>query len=156
MTLWQDFIGATFLASLAADAAGAATGEGVRHFSLDLHSAAATSKPSPYLPVCVIAAKSPTPSGQEAAETEEGLGAGCVKAWCDRAGRPLAVGQEPVVLHGQNEVRIPRRKRGGKERGRHVASFACAWAVLCIHGGAADVERCHTEALSRQSSTHVG
>lgn len=114
VTLWQDFIGATFLASLAAGAgadatAGAAAGEGIRHFSLDLHSAAATSKPSPYLPVCVIATKSPTPSGHEPVETEQGLGEGRVTAWCDRSGRPLAIGQEPIVLHGQNEVRILRR-----------------------------------------------
>lgn len=122
VTLWQDFIGSAFLASLAPPAAAAAAdthpggGGGDRCWALDLHSAAATSKPSPYLPMCMVAVK-PGPDGAEEEEAGEsgrsttdceGIrgGAARVAAWCDRAGRPLAPGGEPVVLTGEKEVRI--------------------------------------------------
>ena len=77
VTLWQDFIGSTFLSSLSFAPAKTAnanantntnsntttncdSGGGGEGWTLDLHSVAAASKPSPYLPVCVIAIK---PSG---------------------------------------------------------------------------------------------
>lgn len=123
VTLWQDFIGSAYLRSLAPPAAAAAAADvHDRCWALDLHSAAATSKPSPYLPVCVIAAK----PGADGAEEEEGAWAGegaRVAAWCDRAGRPLAPGGEPIVLAGEKEVRLPHWHYfllGGREAGREV------------------------------------
>lgn len=114
VTLWQDFIGAAFLASLAPRATTAAA---AHCWTLDLHCAAAVSKPSPYLPVCVVATAAQTSPGSPGeqgggedgqGETGEGAAAGGggvrVAAWCDRAGRPLAPGGEPAVLKGQMEV----------------------------------------------------
>lgn len=120
VTLWQDFIGSAFLGSLAPPvAAAAAATASDRHWALDLHSATATSKPSPYLPVCVIAAK-PGAHGAEAEEGgrstdgEEVKEEARVAAWCDRAGRPLAPGGEPIVLAGEKEVRCRRRRGDGR------------------------------------------
>lgn len=119
VTLWQDFIGSAFLSSFAPaavlPAAGAAAaaansggdGGGMSSWKLDLHSATAASKPSPYLPVCVVAVKSSaTHEGEPIAEAggEGGGEAMRVTAWCDRAGRPLGVGGEPSVLVGETEV----------------------------------------------------
>ncbi|CAM9527381.1 unnamed protein product, partial [Hapterophycus canaliculatus] len=118
VTLWQDFIGSAFLASLGpATAASAATGPaGPVHASwkLDLHSAAAASKASPYLPVCVIAAKPLSVCGGQDGEEvgngtsnrdiEDGAEGARVLARCDRAGRPLAPGGEPSILIGETQV----------------------------------------------------
>lgn len=130
LTLWQDFIGAAFLESLLAP--GEAGGVDRRHWTLDLHSAAAISKPSPYLPVCVIATAAAA-SGEQEEDGKGGTGEGAaaaggggvrVAAWCDRAGRPLAPGGEPIVLNGQRKVRpyVEGRKEGRRERGKQAAS----------------------------------
>ncbi|CAB1115968.1 unnamed protein product [Ectocarpus sp. CCAP 1310/34] len=118
VTLWQDFIGSAFLSSFApaavlpaAGAAAAAANSdgdmcGMSSWKLDLHSAAATSKPSPYLPVCVVATKSSATHEREPIAEAGGEGGGeamRVTAWCDMAGRPLGVGGEPSVLVGETE-----------------------------------------------------
>ncbi|CAM9929821.1 unnamed protein product, partial [Ectocarpus fasciculatus] len=129
VTLWQDFIGSVFLASFApaavlpaAGAAAAASnsdgdGGGMSSWKLDLHSAAATSKPSPYLPVCVVAAKS-SATHEKGAVAEAGGEAMRVTAWCDRAGRPLGVGEEPSVLVGETEVLVHVREAQEMHRRR--------------------------------------
>ncbi|CAM9468794.1 unnamed protein product, partial [Laminaria digitata] len=121
VTLWQDFIGSIFLSSLPLPHASTNTntntntgsgsgGRGGGVWTLDLHSVAASSKPSPYLPVCVIATKQSggielelevIGQAQTVGKGEEGAR---VKAWCDRTGRPLAPGMEPSVLRGEQEV----------------------------------------------------
>lgn len=137
VTLWQDFIGAGFLASLAPRAADAhAAGETVeadRRWTLDLHSAAASSKPSPYLPVCVVAtAAQPPPASSGEQEGEDGDGGTAagggvlVAAWCDRAGRPLVPGEEPIVLNGQKEVRFSWKEQNGICSMRMIARFVFA------------------------------
>lgn len=129
MTLWQDFIGSTFLSSLPLahakttsthNGSGGEGGRGLR-WSLDLHTVAACSKPSPYLPVCVIATK---PSDQleleviGQAQTSDVEGAR-VAAWCDRTGKPLAPGTEPSMLRGEQEVGgVAAGVGGGKREGR--------------------------------------
>lgn len=103
MTLWQEFIGAAFLESLAraGDVPADSSSAGDK-WKLDLYSVAAASKPSPYLPICVIATKL-APSASEA-----GGGGGNevakVAAWCDSAGRPLRSGVKPFVLIGEKQV----------------------------------------------------
>ena len=127
VTLWQDFIGSTFLASFAR-AAESGT-DGSHDWTLDLHAAPASTKPSPYLPLCIVATKKSsgsfvngdgslgkdaheaemrsTASSEVANDQENGDGAGQrmrVAAWCDKAGRPLGVAAEPYGLHGELEV----------------------------------------------------
>ncbi|CAM9411231.1 unnamed protein product [Ectocarpus sp. 12 AP-2014] len=133
VTLWQDFIGSAFLSSFAPaavlPAAGAAAaaanadgdGGGMSSWKLDLHSAAATSKPSPYLPVCVVAAKSSATHEREPIAEAGGEGGGeamRVTAWCDRAGRPLGVGGEPSVVVGDTEVLLHVREAQEMHRRR--------------------------------------
>lgn len=121
VTLWQDFIGSTFLSSLSSGppkiananaGSGGSSGGGGGGWTLDLHSVASSSKPSPYLPMCVIATK---PSGgvelevigqaKTGGDAEGGKEEGArVAAWCDRTGRPLAPGTEPSVLSGEQNV----------------------------------------------------
>ncbi|CAM9523140.1 unnamed protein product [Ectocarpus sp. 13 AM-2016] len=133
VTLWQDFIGSAFLSSFAPaavlPAAGAAAavansggdGGGLSSWKLDLHSAAATSKPSPYLPVCVVAAKSSATHEREPIAEAGGEGGDevlRVTAWCDRAGRPLGIGGEPSVLVGETEVLLHVRQAQEMHRRR--------------------------------------
>ncbi|CAM9263609.1 unnamed protein product [Scytosiphon promiscuus] len=116
VTLWQDFIGSAFLASFGSPNAAASSGANPRHvpWTLDLHSAAAASKPSPYLPVCLVAAKPLSVCGGQDGEEvgkgtsdsndEEGGDGARVVARCDRAGRPLPPGGEPFILSGETQV----------------------------------------------------
>lgn len=138
VTLWQDFIGADFLASLAPqrrpgstssntlrthdgisnsigdkDSSHANKGEG-EDWTLDLHSVAAASKPSPYLPMCMVATKQSSwfdktaeaPSGGREGTSAGDRNGARVAAWCDRAGRPLVTGGEPSELLGEQEVSV--------------------------------------------------
>lgn len=102
MTLWQEFIGAAFLESLAP--AGDAPADSVSagdKWKIDLYSVAAASKPSPYLPMCVIATKL-APSASEGGGNEVAK----VAAWCDSAGKPLRSGVKPFVLIGEKQVGV--------------------------------------------------
>lgn len=87
-------------ASCSRDTAG---GEGAG-WSIDLHCVAA-SKPSPYLPFCVVAGKhSPESTMEESGGNHQHVR---VNAWCDRAGREMLGGEDPVVLFGEQEVTDP-------------------------------------------------
>lgn len=134
VTLWQDFIGSTFLAAFARPSEG--VNDRPCDWILDLHAAPASSKPSPYLPLCVVASKQKSDSlinggtrsplreegydgesisvarcnGKADGEVSGGSGVGQgtrVAAWCDKAGKPVEVGAEPCALHGELEVGVP-------------------------------------------------
>lgn len=138
VTLWQDFIGSTFLSFLSSAPANTANtnansgSDGEEGgWTLDLHSVAASSKPSPYLPVCVVATRASegrelevigqAQSGNVAGGEVEGAR---VAAWCDRTGRPLAPGTEPSVLRGEQEVGSSGVGREGRGGPAGVAFFA--------------------------------
>lgn len=118
ITLWQDFIGSTLLSALAWQHA-----EFRARWTLDLYSAAAGSKPSPYLPMYVVASKTPSeshaqkdrvdgaPSGvgvdedeNEDEEVADFAGGIRADAWCNTAGKPLPPGREPTSLVGERQV----------------------------------------------------
>lgn len=146
VTLWQDFIGSAFLASLGSFTTSAGgTSPGPTSWTLDLHSAAAASKPSPYLPVCMIATKPLSVCGghdgeevgdvKSASDGEEGGNGARVAARCDRAGRPLPPGGEPLMLIGETQVRtLSCGGRGGLgSRGHRSSVYTCSIASFPFH-----------------------
>lgn len=126
MTLWQDFIGSSFLSSslapTAVESGGADKVDGDHvGWKLDLHSAAASSKPSPYLPMCAIATHSSVGGRKRGVAHKDGGGsnegggveddAGTdkeaairVAVWFDGTGRPLPDGVEASTVRSEKEV----------------------------------------------------
>jgi hypothetical protein len=79
---------------------------GLSSWTLDLHAVAATSKPSPYLPFCLVAARPAEVQPPTALTARTAAARAAVTALCDAAGVSLSSAGDspPTLLIGAEEV----------------------------------------------------